>query len=937
MAEGEKTKMAKIVILGEGATEKERSNNKGKLFEALTKEILEGFGFKVTNITRVNYAGMEIDVEGNRLPDNTPFIGECKAWDVEIPAEPLRDFFGKYSARWFKDKRLQGVFITLSNIGSGARGFYNENIKDNKEINFSLIEEPGLLEQISKSNKAISEGALHTVVKQVTNKDNFGDAELLYTNRGFFWVQYIIKPAETLPSKVALVDSKGNFILDSESVQYIQNLYKQLETYDFINKGARQVKTDSSKEEQIIVKIKGSSSCFEYQFPASPEFFFGRELSIKECLSSVSDIKTGKTSSKGILVLANSGWGKSSLILKISESLKKEGILLIPIDSRTATNQEFCLRAVDYAIKETIESKYLSGKRNDFEIGGFASLGKTLQKVGVELAKSNKSLLIFFDQFENIFFQKDTLEKIYNLVAVLSEYPPNILVGFSWKSDLISMTEDFPYQLRDGIRNQCRVIELPLFGEAEITAMLKALERQLKISLKQELSQLIREYSQGYPWSLKKLCAHVIRQCNKGVSQIDLINNMLNVKELFEQDLAELCPEEKDALCSIAKRAPLSLSEMPEGYSPELLRSLVDKRLVVQIGHKFDIYWDIFKDYLNTGVLPVEESYILRLTPGSVLKALFKIREKKSLNINTAYVDLKYKGQKTVYNVIRELRVLDLIKYQDDEIMLNVNPGDNEKEFDLIVKGHIKAKLRKHKIIDSLLTALEKEKKKQLPLNLFVKLLEEGYPYIKADSRTWLLYAKNFSTWSDCANLVIYDNKKKIVGIYDPTSEVRTKKSLFDFIQKATNIATFVPSIQYDPIEKAIISIGDAIKDKRGKITTLPTTMSSWKKALRDAMVLKLLVVEEDKIKLLPEGVLFYESPKERRRIFTRAVSNLDIYKDFSGIFKRGKGKLKVKELSVKLNKRLKAKWSKQTALTVTKILINWTKVTGLYDSVKTS
>lgn len=925
--------MVKIIILGEGSTEGEQNYNKGKLFEALMKEVLSGFGYNATNITSVGYSGMEIDVEGHRIPDNTPFLGECKAWDSEIQALPLRDFFGKYMAKWLNDKRLQGVFIALPNVGSGARGFYNDNIKDKKEINFSLIEEPQLLDELYRSNKVISEETLRNITKKVTH-DNFGDSELLYTKRGYFWVQYVIKVGETLPSQAVLIDSKGNFISDLESIQYIRNLHKRL-LYDFINKGVTDIKRDSLKDEQQIVAIQGSSSCFEYQFPASPKFFFGREIPIKECVTAVSDIKSGKASSRGLLILANSGWGKSSLILKIAEILKEENILLIPIDSRTAINQEFCLKAVDYTIKQAIEKKYLKGNKNNYEIGGFGSLGDTLRKVGDELRKLDKSILLFFDQFENIFFQKETLQRMFNLVTSLNECSKNVLIGFSWKSDLIGMTEDFPYQLRDGIKNQSIVVNLQPFGEDEVTAVLKALEEELQITLKRELSQLIREYSQGYPWSLKKLCAHVIGQKQKGISQIDLINNMLNVKELFEQDLSELCPDEKDALCNIAKRAPLSLSEMPEGYSPELLRSLVDKRLVVQIGHKFDIYWDIFKDYLNTGILPVEESYILRLTPGSVLKALFKIREKKSLNINTAHVDLGYKGQKTVYNVIRELRVLDLIKYQGDEITLNVNLGANEKEFDLIVKGHIKAKLRKHKIIASLLAVLEK--KKQSSLASFTKLLEGGYSYIKADSRTWLLYAKNFSTWADCADLVIYDNKKKVVGIYDPTSEVRTKKSLFDIIQKATNIATFVPSIQYDPIEKAIISVGDAIKDKRGKITTLPTTLSSWKKALRDAMVLKLLVVEEDKIKLLPEGVLFYQNPRERKRIFTGAVSNFDIYKNFSEIYKKGKGKLKVRELSERLNKKLKAKWTKQTALTVTKILINWTKVTGLYDFVKTS
>lgn len=921
--------MAKIIILGEGSAEGKQNYNKGKLFETLTKEILGGFGYNVTNLScSVNYSGMEIDVEGNRVPDNSPFIGECKAWKVEIPAEPIRDFFGKYMVKWLKDNRLQGVFIALPNIGSSARGFYNDGIKDEKKINFSLIEEPQLLKQIYKSGKAISEETLGSIVRKVT-KENLGDAELLYTKRGLFWIQYVIKPGETLPSKVMLADSKGTVITDAETIKYIQALDKRLEAYDFINEGVRDIKRTSLKDEQEIVSIQGSSSCFEYQFPASPAFFFGRGNPIKECITVISEIKSGKISSRGPLILAHSGWGKSSLILKLAEVLQKENTFLIPIDSRTATNQEFCLKAVDYAIKQAIKRKHLNGTLNGFEIGGFGSLLQTLKKVGSELEKSNKSILIFFDQFENVFFQKEILERIYNLVAILNECPKNILVGFSWKSDLISMTEDFPYQLRDEIRKQCKVVILPFFGEIETTAILKVLEQELEEPLIKKLSLLIREYSQGFPWLLKKLCAHIIIQRTKGVNQLNLVNSMLNIRELFDQDLSELSPDEEEALRHIAKRAPVLLSEMSEGYPIELLQSLIDKRLIVRVGQKFDIYWDIFRDYLNTGILPTEDSYILRLSAGGVWKALLKIREKKTLNFDSAHRDLGYTASGTAYNVIRELRVLDLIIYQNDNISLLVSPGNTLEDFNVIVRNHIKEKLRKHKTVSAVLRRLEV--KKELSLNWFARFLEKLYPYIKADADTWLKYAKNFSTWMDYSDLVIYSKKEQIIKVYDPKHEVRSKKSLLNIRPSTSNI----PSIQYDPLEKTIASIGDAIKNKH-KIA-IATSVSSWKKSLRDAIMLRFISIESEKIKFLPDGIQFYNNPQKRHQIFSKAVSSLDIYKTFLIIYKKSKGKLSVKALAKKLNTASENRWTKETSVTLTKILINWSKVTGLYEFVKTN
>ncbi len=85
----------------------------------------------------------------------------------------------------------------------------------------------------------------------------------------------------------------------------------------------------------------------------------------------------------------------------------------------------------------------------------------------------------------------------------------------------------------------------------------------------------------------------------------------MNVEELFQEDLRGLLPEEEDALRRIAKAAPISVLELGEEFKHEIVQSLVNARLIVRIGNKYDIYWDIFRDYLNSGLVPIQENYIL--------------------------------------------------------------------------------------------------------------------------------------------------------------------------------------------------------------------------------------------------------------------------------------------------------------------------------------
>jgi hypothetical protein len=59
-----------------------------------------------------------------------------------------------------------------------------------------------------------------------------------------------------------------------------------------------------------------------------------------------------------------------------------------------------------------------------------------------------------------------------------------------------------------------------------------------------QLRRGLREYSQGLPWSFRKLANHWIREVGEAATQEQLLAETLNVQSLFEADLAVLSAQE---------------------------------------------------------------------------------------------------------------------------------------------------------------------------------------------------------------------------------------------------------------------------------------------------------------------------------------------------------------------------------------------------------
>jgi hypothetical protein len=261
----------------------------------------------------------------------------------------------------------------------------------------------------------------------------------------------------------------------------------------------------------VLATVIGSGDDFEYQLPASPRFFIGRSPLISR-LSEVLD--------KGNSVLvfnAQSGWGKSSLALRLGKLAEETaGGYALLLDARTASLGSY--------LPSVLRRAALEGqKRGLLELPpqpSWATLASCLDTLaGATWTPGGRPLVIFFDQFENVFRDAILTREFRDLALGAHEIPGPLIIGFAWKTDLVGWTEGHPYQLRDEIRASAQVLVLEPLGPREVETLLRRLEKKIGQRLLPDLRRRLREYSQGLPWLLKKLAGHLIREIASGVTQ----------------------------------------------------------------------------------------------------------------------------------------------------------------------------------------------------------------------------------------------------------------------------------------------------------------------------------------------------------------------------------------------------------------------------------
>jgi Restriction endonuclease len=909
--------MTRLKIIADGASDKAKSNARGKLFEEVSAQILRHNGYEIdSKRTNVTYSGMEIDIEGRARVTGLPLYAECKCYSSDIISEKIQTFYGKYMTKWFSDKRCHGLFIAIPALNSHAMGFYRDNCESNDRITIRLLQENQVLNALIESKIVISPDEISRKINHSMGTP--GDKVLVCSDFGFFWLQYIVPTGSGIASKIQIFDSLGHAIFERDTLDYFSRLIPEIREFEIINNFKERYPSKTAEISETIVELRGSSSCFEYQFPASPEFFVGRPDILKSIKQYIVEIKSHTTSCRGILFEANSGWGKSSLVLATVSWLQQQGHYAVAIDSRSASTSQFLLRSIEHIINKF---KDFGGILDGMPIlSGFDGAIQTFIEIGEKLKSENKLLFVFFDQFENLFSLSEVLSQIAQFALKINDAKTNIVLGFSWKTDLIGLTREFPYRWRDTIINSCRVFKLKQFSELETNELLDRLSKELHSTLRKDLHFLLSEFSQGYPWLLKKLCAHVKNLRTQGISQEEIARGLLNVEQLFAEDLNGLDADQEDSLKRISKLVPVSVSEIAEDFNPAVIQSLVDRRLIVRVGLKYDVYWDIFRDYLNTGKLPIDEVYLLRAQVGSVLRAL-RILQQSRGKINTDSFKLKASLSDGAFmNIARDLRLLQLANIDAGEISLNISLGESDDEIILNLRDYLHDRLQRNRCVHRILKTLRELG--EIKITDLSVLLKKEFPYISARENTWATYSRLMASWLDISDLGVLDKNNNRILDYRVGSQIRDRR----LILAPRRSETKVPSIHFSPILKVAKRLILAVQNN-DSIDWDGIPKSTIYKSLSMMEEMGLISRKSNTIMVHPDCNSFVSDSEKRHEIVMKAATSWPIFNIFLDILNDTKySKLTYKKIGDLVSEKYNLEWKDETAKTNVKIMLDWAR-----------
>lgn len=724
-----------IILLADGDTTSAVNNAKGHLFETFVAQILHHFGYEAPRRENLNIStdGVELDIALTHEVTQQTAIAECKAYSAPLAAKQLSSFYGKLTVQRFTDEQMQGFFFAIPRLTADGDELARKISSDDKRFRtltaadiWQLLEKRGLVALPEAPGSIVSDQAL------VVHASGIYSAGLD--------IDPIAKTARSV-----LVQSKSGGVHPDAIALLAEHSYAQgLPVVDVLTSHATTGHTSQTHPEPVIVEVSGSTSDFEYQLPASPKYFVGRRKVLKDANDVLSN-------TAGLFVLnAQSGWGKSSLALKIAAQAKALGGYSIVIDARTAGTGGYVPAVLRHAATQAEKAGVL-------KLGGdatWATLAGSLKSLqDAEWAAQEKNLVIIFDQFENVFRDEDLTREFRDLALWSLDRNKRLSIGFAWKTDYVSWTENHPYRLRDEIRSNATVFALEPFGPRDVEIILKRLEKLIRVKLSREIRQRLREYSQGLPWLLKKLSGHLIREIEAGKTQEQLVAEALNVKTLFESDLASLNPSEREALQFVARYAPIQAGEVTERFAANLVQSLLDQRLIVQVGEKLDTYWDTFRDYLNTGRAPIEDSYILRQTPGSVARLVSEALAQGG-DVSVAHVTTAWStSENVVWNVARELRQMGLASSMTNRVQLLdeiVQADDVEAE----LRRRVAQALRRHKAFSTFSDMAERGQGEVL-VSHFAKRLPDVFPAVEGAESTWYQYARVFAAWFEYAGIAV--------------------------------------------------------------------------------------------------------------------------------------------------------------------------------------
>ena len=761
------------------------SDRKGKFWEQLVGDLLRQRGWRVE--PRVKLTGMEADWIAYNPETYQKALVECKFQQKPINSNILNSLLGKA----LRCKANFAYLFSTSEAGADAKGIIHEEEDENKKdpdrkpiLIFVSSEEIAQLFMDIKGIKLPDLVNSNIQVKVFT---------LLITPDQILWVAEEIQRGEPCRAIIFPTSDKCKIDLEQLSADFaaLDLSWKDLEIVD----GTRRITLSESAQmdavsesyKEVVSPIGKANSFDDYHRPCSPQYFVGRDSLQEKFWDFIKNIKYGKNLTRIVCFSGRSGFGKSSLLLKLSADCfdkeeYKDSFYLYHVDVRSAKGALFVVSAIRLAIQKAIDDGFIDLPNYAISIESTeqALFDNETVRVAIEkLKSSDKVIIIFFDQFEEI-LTKESLLGVYKLfekaAREVDSLKSNIVLGFCWRIGITMLAEHPAYKLWHDLKDKMQDFEVENFSDKDSKSLLKQFDAHLNRRgkrLKNNLKEWLLNQCPSYPWLLKKLCSDISNQI---LNQEEIVPGyQVDVKCLFDKDLERyVTTKDQDAcLRYIAKNSPVAMNELLGKFEDSIIKWFEEQRLIIKIGLNYTIYWDIFREYILEGKVPtIPLSYRPRNSISKVIEMLRLLTQQGQKEITFArLVDISGQKKSKIDSIVGDLQnFFQVIRNKDLIIMEDsiANLSDDE------IADYLANQLEEHIVLKEVYAQVKPGK--TMTLWGFQKLLIKAYN-LTGKPKTPQDYASRMLSWFFFAGLL---EKRSSTVFARPIGEGKQKGKLMN-------------------------------------------------------------------------------------------------------------------------------------------------------------
>ncbi|MCI5164566.1 MAG: restriction endonuclease [Candidatus Electrothrix sp. GM3_4] len=818
------------VALNKSASTKER----GDLLENLTEKLLTAQSYEV--IKEIRFTAVELDLLCRHKINGKEIYVECKAYrDKNIDANILKNLAGTLFLKDYSEAWLIGT----GEYGKEAKGFVKEWKDKPKEqaTRLSFYEPEKVIESLISAG--VIKGRPENKSSEYMGSENLiGEWVLLVTKYGMFWAAATLSGG--IPSGVICYYANNNeLLIDTKLLDKLSETDTSLNNLDFSVAKGKTSKTPELSTTKLVdvVQVQTGEAWADYR-PARPEDFVGRTKDISFIFDFFKKIKEKKTNTRVFAITGNSGMGKSSFIAKLKNKAgnyqNKNKVFVFPVDVRAATGPEYIYSSLLNALRSAQDIGF-GEKKIDLVLSdvGNPLNSETIKGYLESLEPKNQIITLVFDQFEELYSKPelfDVFEKAKALLLNAASMSLNFCLGFAWKTDSTTHSEHPAYFFWHQLSDYRITRKLSPFSDGESGAAISIFEKEINQKLHTDLRHNLIASSQGYPWLLKKLCIHLYEKIENGSDQNDLLENKLDIASLFKEDMEELEPGEAACLKLIAQRAPVDWFEIIETSGPDILKSLINRRLVIRSGDRLNIYWDIFREYILTGNVPVIP---LRYLPSTDFSSLYKIVGCLDHKTKVSVQDLVGKvklSEGTIQNIGSDMIMFGVANREGGLYTLSADILDGNEAS--ILKA-IREKFQKHAFTHAF---KEKAAHSSVTISVLIDTLKQLFPDNKYAEKTWHSYTVRLCRWLElCGFIEVSGNG----WVYRDQGNVVTERLKLERRHRKSNIFTA-------PSSPALVSETLNWLREKGEIARKGGKPKGYQNALTVLRRFELVVIENN-------------------------------------------------------------------------------------------